>query len=142
MSHKERILHMVLFELVALILMATLATLITGNGAGKMAGLAIALSLIAMGWNYIYNYGYDKVFGADRSKRTAKVRILHGLGFELGMMIISFPVLMWTLQLGFWSVLVMDIGVVIFFVLYSIGFNWVYDAIRQRINTQRLVTSA
>lgn len=114
MSHKERILHMVLFELVALILMATLATLITGNGAGKMAGLAIALSLIAMGWNYIYNYGYDKVFGADRSKRTAKVRILHGLGFELGMMIISFPVLMWTLQLGFWSVLVMDIGVVIF----------------------------
>ncbi|MGY3688504.1 PACE efflux transporter [Vibrio coralliilyticus] len=142
MSHKERILHMVLFELVALILMATLATLITGNGAGKMAGLAIALSLIAMGWNYIYNYGYDKVFGADRSKRTAKVRILHGLGFELGMMIISFPVLMWTLQLGFWSVLVMDIGVVIFFVLYSIGFNWVYDTIRQRITIQRLATSA
>lgn len=142
MSHTERILHMVLFELVALILMATLATLITGNGAGKMAGLAIALSLIAMGWNYIYNYGYDKVFGADRSKRTAKVRILHGLGFELGMMIISFPVLMWTLQLGFWSVLVMDIGVVIFFVLYSIGFNWVYDTIRQRITTQRLATSA
>lgn len=133
---------MVLFELVALILMATLATLITGNGAGKMAGLAIALSLIAMGWNYIYNYGYDKVFGADRSKRTAKVRILHGLGFELGMMIISFPVLMWTLQLGFWSVLVMDIGVVIFFVLYSIGFNWVYDTIRQRITAQRLATSA
>lgn len=133
---------MVLFELVALILMATLATLITGNGAGKMAGLAIALSLIAMGWNYIYNYGYDKVFGADRSKRTAKVRILHGLGFELGMMIISFPVLMWTLQLGFWSVLVMDIGVVIFFVLYSIGFNWVYDTIRQRITTQQLATSA
>ncbi|ERB65924.1 PACE efflux transporter [Vibrio coralliilyticus OCN008] len=142
MSHKERILHMMLFELVALILMATLATLITGNGAGKMAGLAIALSLIAMGWNYIYNYGYDKVFGADRSKRTAKVRILHGLGFELGMMIISFPVLMWTLQLGFWSVLVMDIGVVIFFVLYSIGFNWVYDTIRQRITTQQLATSA
>ncbi|NOH55398.1 PACE efflux transporter [Vibrio coralliilyticus] len=142
MSHKERILHMVLFELVALILMATLATLITGNGAGKMAGLAIALSLIAMGWNYIYNYGYDKVFGADRSKRTAKVRILHGLGFELGMMIISFPVLMWTLQLGLWSVLVMDIGVVIFFVLYSIGFNWVYDTIRQRITTQQLATSA
>ena len=142
MSHKERILHMVLFELVALILMATLATLITGNGAGKMTGLAIALSLIAMGWNYIYNYGYDKVFGADRSKRTAKVRILHGLGFELGMMIISFPVLMWTLQLGFWSVLVMDIGVVIFFVLYSIGFNWVYDTIRQRITTQQLATSA
>lgn len=133
MSHKERILHMVLFELVALILMASLAILITGNDASKMAGLAITLSLIAMGWNYVYNYGYDKVFGADRSVRTPKTRILHGLGFELGMMLISFPVLMWTLQMDFWTVLVMDIGVVIFFVLYAIGFNWAYDSIRGKL---------
>lgn len=132
MSHKERILHMVLFELLALILMATLATLITGNDASKMAGLAVVLSLIAMGWNYIFNWGYDRLFGADRNARNLKVRILHGLGFELGMMLISFPVLMWTLKLGFWAVFAMDIGVVMFFLLYSIGFNWLYDTIRSK----------
>ncbi|MDN3612065.1 PACE efflux transporter [Vibrio ostreicida] len=141
MTHKERLLHMVLFELFALILMAVLATFITGKEASKMAGLALSLSLIAMGWNYLYNVGYDKIFGEDRSKRTLKVRILHGLGFELGMMIISFPVLMWVLQLGFWVLLLMDIGVVLFFVFYAISFNWVYDTVRQRILTQRLVSS-
>ncbi len=124
---------MVLFELVALVLMAGLATYIVGGGAVKMAGLAVSLSLIAMGWNYIYNYGYDKVFGADRSKRTKKTRILHGLGFELGLMLVSFPLLMWVLQLDFWTVLVMDIGIVIFFVLYAIAFNWAYDSIRAQL---------
>jgi uncharacterized membrane protein len=124
---------MVLFELIALIIMATLATLITGNDASKMTGLAVTMSLLAMAWNYIFNYGYDKIFGADRTKRTAKTRILHGLGFELGLMFVSLPVLMWALQLSFWTVLVMDISMVIFFVLYAIGFNWVYDLIRQRV---------
>ncbi len=121
---------MVLFEVFALIIMAGLATYITGNGAGKMAGLALAMSLIAMGWNYIYNYGYDKIFGADRSKRTKKTRVLHGLGFELGLMTVTLPVLMWVLKLDFLTVLIMDIGLVIFFVLYAIGFNWAYDSVR------------
>ncbi|MCF7505160.1 PACE efflux transporter [Vibrio sp. L3-7] len=133
MSHKERMLHMVLFELVALIFMAIAATYIVGGGAVKMAGLALSLSLIAMTWNYVYNYGYDKIYGADRSKRTKKTRILHGLGFELGLMLVSFPLLMWVLQLDFWTVLVMDIGIVIFFVLYAIAFNWAYDSIRDQL---------
>lgn len=124
---------MVLFELIALILLAALASLVVGDGMAKMAGLAVTLSLIAMGWNYIYNLGYDRIFGSDRASRTLKTRILHGLGFELGMMLLSFPVLMWVLQLDFISVLVMDIGVVLFFVVYAIGFNWTYDLLRQRI---------
>ncbi|MGF1813743.1 PACE efflux transporter [Vibrio splendidus] len=133
MSHKERMLHMVLFELVALVLMVGLATYITGNGAGEMAGLALAISLIAMAWNYVYNYGYDKIYGADRSKRTTKTRVLHGLGFELGLMTVTLPVLMWVLQLDFLTVLIMDIGLVIFFVLYAIAFNWAYDSVRDQL---------
>ncbi|MDN3616282.1 MAG: PACE efflux transporter [Vibrio gallaecicus] len=133
MSHKERILHMVLFELIALVIMAGLATYITGNGAGEMAGLALAMSLIAMGWNYLYNLGYDKLFGADRTKRTKSVRVLHGLGFELGLLVVTLPVLMWVLQLDFLTVFIMDIGLVIFFVLYAIGFNWAYDSVRNQL---------
>ncbi len=141
MSHKERILHMMLFEVFALIMMAGLATYITGNGAGEMAGLALAMSLIAMAWNYVYNYGYDKTFGADRTKRTKKTRVLHGLGFELGLMTVTLPVLMWVLKLDFLTVLIMDIGLVIFFVLYAIGFNWAYDSVRDYFVTQGKVNA-
>lgn len=132
---------MVLFEVFALIIMAGLATYITGNGAGKMAGLALAMSLIAMAWNYVYNYGYDKIFGADRTKRTKKTRVLHGLGFELGLMTVTLPVLMWVLKLDFLTVLIMDIGLVIFFVLYAIGFNWAYDSVRDYFVTQGKVSA-
>ena len=141
MSHKERILHMVLYEVFALIMMAGLATYITGNGAGEMAGLALAMSLIAMAWNYVYNYGYDKIFGADRTKRTKKTRVLHGLGFELGLMTVTLPVLIWVLKLDFLTVLIMDIGLVIFFVLYAIGFNWAYDSVRDYLVTQGKVSA-
>jgi uncharacterized membrane protein len=132
---------MVLFEVFALIMMAGLATYITGNGAGEMAGLALAMSLIAMAWNYVYNYGYDKIFGADRTKRTKKTRVLHGLGFELGLMTVTLPVLMWVLKLDFLTVLIMDIGLVIFFVLYAIGFNWAYDSVRDYFVTQGKVNA-
>ena len=132
---------MVLFEVFALIMMAGLATYITGNGAGEMARLALAMSLIAMAWNYVYNYGYDKIFGADRTKRTKKTRVLHGLGFELGLMTVTLPVLMWVLKLNFLTVLIMDIGLVIFFVLYAIGFNWVYDSVRDYFVTQGKVNA-
>jgi uncharacterized membrane protein len=122
-------------------MMAGLATYITGNGAGEMAGLALAMSLIAMAWNYVYNYGYDKIFGADRTKRTKKTRVLHGLGFELGLMTVTLPVLMWVLKLDFLTVLIMDIGLVIFFVLYAIGFNWAYDSVRDYFVTQGKVNA-
>ena len=141
MSHKERILHMVLYEVFALIMMAGLATYITGHGAGEMAGLALAMSLIAMAWNYVYNYGYDKIFGADRTKRTKKTRVLHGLGFELGLMTVTLPVLIWVLKLDFLTVLIMDIGLVIFFVLYAIGFNWAYDSVRDYFVTRGKVNA-
>ena len=132
---------MVLFEVFALIMMAGLATYITGNGAGEMAGLALAMSLIAMAWNYVYNYGYDKIFGADRTKRTKKTRVLHGLGFELGLMTVTLPVLIWVLKLDFLTVLIMDIGLVIFFVLYAIRFNWTYDSVRDYFVTQGKVNA-
>ena len=97
--------------------------------------------LQAMAWNYVYNYGYDKIFGADKTKRTKKTRVLHGLGFELGLMTVTLPVLMWVLKLDFLTVLIMDIGLVIFFVLYAIGFNWAYDSVRDYFVTQGKVNA-
>lgn len=133
MKTKERIFHVLLFELIALVLLTILAVFITGDSVLKMTGLAVALSVIAMCWNYIYNLGFDKIYGSNRIKRSLSVRLIHGGAFELGMMIISFPVIMWWLAMGFWQVLLLDIGAVAFFLLYSILYNWVYDQLRFRL---------
>lgn len=49
---------------------------------------------------------------------------------------------MWAPQLDFWTVLMMGIGVVVFATLYAIGFNWVYDVLRQCYFTNKRVTVA
>lgn len=132
MSFKERILHSILFELIALILLTLLAAAVTGNDVAKMTGLAVSLSLIAMSWNFIFNILFDKLYGEDRESRSLMMRISHGLGFELGMLVFSFSVIMWVLQLDLLSVFLMDIGAMIFFLLYAIAFNWIYDIARAR----------
>jgi uncharacterized membrane protein len=50
-----------------------------------MGGLTIILATTAMIWNIIYNARFDR-FWPQRVKRTAKVRALHALGFECGLL--------------------------------------------------------
>ncbi|MEH6533037.1 MAG: PACE efflux transporter [Photobacterium frigidiphilum] len=132
MSFKERIFHSVLFEIIALLCFMVAASFVTKADTKSVAGLAIGLSMIAMTWNYIYNLVFDRVFGENRVSRGLKMRIGHGLGFELGLVFVSFPLMMWVLQLDFWTVFIMDAGVVIFFLVYAIVYNWCYDTIRLR----------
>ena len=34
--------------------------------------------------------------------------------------------------MSFWTVLVVDIGAVIFFIIYAIAYNWAYDIIKDK----------
>jgi len=130
MSTFERIIHAILFEVIALIIFILLAIIVTSTRASSMTGLAIVLSLIAMGWNFFYNILFDKIYGQARLDRTIKMRIGHGLGFELGMVLLSFPVIMFVLQRDFITVLMLDIGAVVFFLIYAVVFNWSYDILK------------
>ncbi len=136
MKTKERILHALLFEAIALTLLVILATMLPGQDASAMTGLAIALSVIAMAWNYVYNLIFDRFFTGDRLKRSLKLRLGHGLGFEAGMILASFPVIMWVTKMSFWTVLVLDFGAVIFFIIYAIAFNWAYDVLKHKYWTK------
>lgn len=141
MKTKERILHALIFEAIALTLLIILATLLPGQDALAMTGLAVTLSLIAMAWNYVYNLFFDRFFTGDRLKRTFKLRLAHGLGFEAGMIIASFPVIMWVTKMSFWTVLVLDFGAVIFFIIYAIAFNWAYDVLKHKYWTKASLAS-
>ncbi|MGF1683511.1 PACE efflux transporter [Photobacterium minamisatsumaniensis] len=127
MKTKERILHSVLFEVFALTIIMVGTSLFTNHNPAEVGGLGLVMSLIAMVWNYVYNLGFDKVFGDERLSRKMGLRIAHGVGFELGLLFATIPLLMWILQLDFWTVLILDIGIVIFFLVYSILYNLAYD---------------
>lgn len=133
MTVKQRLLHMILFEGIALLLFVPLAVIITQEKAVTMTGLSIGLSLIAMIWNFIYNWGFDLLCPQQRINRSISLRICHAIGFELGMVATSFPILMLVLQKDFLTILWMDIGAVSFFFIYAILFNWAFDVIQHRL---------
>lgn len=138
MTVKERVLHSILFEVIALLLFVPLAMAVTGKGAGTLTVLSITLSLIAMAWNFVYNWGFDAVFGQNRLARTLPLRLFHGVCFEFGLIFVSLHLLMHVLQESFLTVLLMDLGAVAFFLVYAVLFNWVYDILRNRIRPYAL----
>ncbi|WP_019614312.1 PACE efflux transporter [Psychromonas ossibalaenae] len=131
MSIKERIFHSILFEVIALIILISLSKAFTDHNPATVSGLAISLSLTAMLWNYVYNLGFDKIFGAERLSRGVVKRLGHGVGFEIGLLTVSMPMIMWVLDRDFISVFMINIGLSLFFVVYAVIYNWSYDTIRE-----------
>ncbi|CAH8214925.1 Membrane protein [Vibrio aestuarianus] len=127
MSSKERIFHAVVFELIALAILIPISALITGQGSGDLAVVGAGLSLLAVVWNYQYNILFDRLFGSDRASRSAKIRLLHTTGFEGGLVFVSIPAIAWFLDITLWQALILDIGFLVFFFVYTMVFNWCYD---------------
>ena len=123
----ERVFQAVFFEVCMLAIMVPLSAIITGFSAGKMITVSIALSIFAMLWNYIYNIIFDKLMGGNRIDRSVVVRGIHASGFELGMVIITLPVLAWYLKIPWLAAITLEAGFLIFILLYTFVFNWLYD---------------
>ena len=133
MTTKERIFHALLFELTAILLLVALATFVSEKSLPSLTGLAVVISTIAMLWNYIFNIFFDRIFTGARINRTTKIRVIHSLAFEFGLVVFTVPLIMWVLEVSLLKALVMDFGAVIFFVIYTYLFNLLYDLISHRL---------
>ena len=56
-------------------------------------------------------------------------RIAHAIGFEGGLIAFLVPVFAWWLGVSLWDALVMDLGLVVFFLVYTFVFNWAFDRV-------------
>ncbi len=127
---KRRVIYVSLYELLAITLSALLLKLMANADAADSLGVAIAASGIAILWNLVFNYGFE-FWEARRQQQGRSVmdRVLHTLGFEIGLLILSVPLLMWWLELSLLQAVVMDFGLLTFFLFYTFAFTWVFDAI-------------
>lgn len=130
-SMKERFLHAVGFETLAILTVSPLAAWAMEKPLFQMGSLAIMLSTVAMLWNMIYNSGFDRFYPPGQKRRFG-VRALHALGFEGGFIVIGLPIAAWMLNITLWQALLVEIAFFLFFLPYTIGYNWVWDKLRQR----------
>lgn len=133
MGATERVFQAVLFEILAVSLSILGLALFTDHAVGALSGTMIIIATIAMCWNFIFNWCFDKVATGAKEQRSVLFRIFHVLLFQGGLLVFTIPVMAIILKVGLWEALIMDIGVTFFITLYAFTFNLVYDHTRAYI---------
>ncbi|MDN0073698.1 multidrug/biocide efflux PACE transporter [Crenobacter sp. SG2303] len=139
-SLKERLFHAASFELLALAICAPVFSWLLGVSLGHMGALTVMISLIAMLWNMLFNTLFDRLQRHLGFERSLPVRIGHAALFELGLICAVVPLAAWWLGVSLFEALLLDLGILLFFMPYTVAFNWVYDMLRDRWLTRRELT--
>ncbi|MGE9551798.1 multidrug/biocide efflux PACE transporter [Erwinia amylovora] len=134
---KERFYHAAGFEVVAILLVSPLAAWIMAKPLFQMGALAIMLSTVAMFWNMLYNTLFDRLFPRDKVVRGWPLRILHAAGFEGGFIVIGLPIAAWMLGMTLWQAFMVEVAFFLFFLPYTVAYNWLYDWLRVKLVQRR-----
>jgi uncharacterized membrane protein len=90
----------------------------------------VATSVIAVVWNLVYNTLFERWEARQTVRgRSFQRRAAHAIGFELGFIVSLVPLFAWWLDIGFWHALVLDLGLSLFFLVYTFAFNLGFDKV-------------
>jgi uncharacterized membrane protein len=134
-SPTERALHALAFEILAIGIAAPLAAWLMGGSLVSMGILTAVIALIAILWNVLFNWMFDRAQTRYGFERGYLARALHAAGFEIGLILIVIPLIAAWLGVSLWRALVLDIGLILFYLPYGFLFNLGYDKIRERLIT-------
>jgi uncharacterized membrane protein len=127
---KRRVVYISLYEGIAIVAASAGLALMSGQGLGHSGVLAVIASVIAVLWNLSFNALFERWESGQAVRgRSLRRRIAHAIGFEGGLIAFLVPVFAWWLGVSLWDALVMDLGLVVFFLVYTFVFNWAFDAI-------------
>ncbi len=126
----RRVLQAILYEGIAISIVAPTITFLFGTAPGSAFALSAVMSGIALAWNYVFNALFERweVRQATRG-RTLGRRIAHGLGFEGGLAVMLVPVMALWLGISLRAAFVADLEILVFFFVYTVAFTWVFDRI-------------
>ena len=136
-SIKERALHATLFEVGGVILVAPLLAWLMNHSLAMMGAMTVMISTVAMLWNMVYNALFDRLRARFGFAMTLLTRALHALGFETGLILVVVPLAAWWLSISLFEAFLLDIGLLLMFLPYTMLFNWAYDKVRERVSQRR-----
>jgi uncharacterized membrane protein len=111
------------------VLVAPLGGLVFGFPVAHFGVVAVVSTSIAMLWNYAYNLGFDRMLVrlGRIGPRSVRLRILHALLFEAGLLCALVPFIAWYLEVSLWRAFMLDVALAGFYAVYAFAFNWAYD---------------
>lgn len=126
----DRIRHAILFELIGLVLVVAVLSQF-GFEMGHVGVMGVVFSVVATGWNYVYNILFDN-YMMKRTGSTVKTtmnRVMHSLCFEGGLLFLTIPAMAWFLNISLVEAFILDIGLVVFYLFYAYIYNLAYDKV-------------
>lgn len=127
---QRKIAYVSLYELFAIAFSSAGLALLSDSGLGHASVAAVAASAIAVAWNLVYNTLFERWEARQAKKgRGVKRRIAHALGFEGGLVVMLVPLFAWWLGVTLWQAFVLDLGLIVFFLVYTYVFNLGFDRV-------------
>jgi uncharacterized membrane protein len=131
-SVQERVFHALCYEVIGILIFTPILAWWFGFDLLHTGILTAAISAIAMLWNMLFNAAFDRWATRLNWTRTVKIRVLHALLFEAGLVLAIVPLAAWWLEISLWQAFWLDIGFLLAFLPYTYIYNWMYDHIRTR----------
>ncbi|WP_439589217.1 PACE efflux transporter [Hydrogenophaga sp.] len=125
---KRKIVYVTLYELFAIAFSSVGLALLAGASMGHAGVAAVAASAIAVVWNLVFNSLFERWESRQATKgRSLGRRVAHAIGFEGGLVFTLVPLFAWWLEISLWQAFVLDLGLIVFFLIYTFVFNLLFD---------------
>ena len=126
----RRVLQAILYEVFAIAFVGPVLSVAFDKPPSSTIGLAFVLSSIALAWNYVFNAFFERWESRQSVQgRSFARRLLHGVGFEGGLVLILIPVMSLWLNISPVAAFIANLGLLVFFFVYAVVFTWVFDLV-------------
>ncbi|OYT99955.1 MAG: hypothetical protein CFE40_01120 [Burkholderiales bacterium PBB1] len=126
----RRVVQAVLYEAFAIAFFGPAMSFVFEQSVASTLPLAVLMSTIALGWNYVFNGLFEAWESRQAVKgRSLRRRLAHGIGFEGGLVVILVPIMAYWLETTLLHALLADLGILAFFFVYAIAFTWAFDRV-------------
>ncbi len=127
---RRRVVYVSIYEIIAIAVVTWGLAGYTGQGVEHSGIMAVASSAVAIAWNVLFNTVFERwEKRRGRHGRSLRLRLAHALAFEGGLVVTLVPMFAWWFGISLWDALVMDLGLIAFFLCYTFVFNWGFDRV-------------
>ena len=127
---RRRVVYVTVYEIIAIAVATVGLASVTTQGTAHSAVVSAASSAIAVLWNLVFTSLFERWEARQTVRgRSLARRVAHAIGFEGGLVLFLVPLFAWWFDVSLWQALLMDLGLVVFFLCYTFVFNWCFDRV-------------
>ena len=130
---KRRWIHALSYEVILLVIIALVLSYVFEMPMQVTGGLGIAMAVTSVLWNMLFNHYFEKFEAKRQLHRTFKIRILHAIGFEGGLMLATIPMVAYALEISMLQAILIDLLMTLSILLYTFIFQYCYDHIEVKL---------